>query len=257
MSRLDRLVGLARSFAVYYSIPFRQRRLRLLYGQFVKRGDLVFDVGAHLGNRTRAFVALGCHVVAVEPQPHVAAVLRRLTRRLKKVRIVERALSDKPGLTKLAISERTPTVSTIETEWREARRRESDFGGVRWNTSVEVQVTTLDALVSAYGVPAFIKIDVEGGEFNVLRGLSHAVPALSFEFLPTTLDTAEACIGLLEKLGPYQFNWSSAESSTLARTVWTDRSTLMGELRASGTPRHGDIYARLPRPATRQAPGGP
>jgi len=251
MSRFDRLLGLTRSFAVYYSIPFRQRRLRLLYGQFVKKNDLVFDVGAHLGNRTRAFVALGCHVVAVEPQPHVAAVLRRLMRRLKRVRIVERALSDKPGLAKLAISERTPTVSTIETEWREARRRESDFGGVQWNTSVEVQVTTLDALVSAYGVPAFIKIDVEGGEFNVLRGLSQAVPALSFEFLPATLDTAEACIGLLEKLGPYQFNWSSAESSTLARTAWTDRATLLGELRASGTPRHGDIYARLPRPATR------
>ena len=245
MSRVDRLVGLARSFAVYYSIPFRQRRLRVLYGHFVKKGDLVFDVGAHLGNRTRAFVALGCHVVAVEPQPHVAAMLRRLTRRLKKVRVVERALSSQPGQAKLSVSERTPTVSTLEAEWREARRRESDFGGVRWNTTVEVQVTTLDALVKAYGVPAFIKIDVEGGELNVLRGLSQAVPALSFEFLPAALDAVEACIQQLERLGPYQFNWSIAESSELARTEWTDGATLLGELRQSGSTRHGDIYARL------------
>jgi FkbM family methyltransferase len=245
MSRMDRLVGLARSFAVYYSIPFRQRRLRVLYGHFVKKGDLVFDVGAHLGSRTRAFVALGCHVVAVEPQPHVAAMLRRLTGRLQKVRIVERALSSKPGQARLSVSERTPTVSTIEAEWREARRRESDFHGVRWNTSVDVQVTTLDALIKAYGVPAFIKIDVEGGELNVLRGLSQAVPALSFEFLPAALDAAEACIRQLEKLGPYQFNWSIAESSELARTEWTDGATLFGELRQSGSTRHGDIYARL------------
>ena len=254
MSRIDRVVGLVRSFAVYYSIPFRQRRLRVLYGQFVKRGDLVFDVGAHLGNRTRAFVALGCHVVAVEPQPHVAAMLRRLTRRFKKVRIVERALASQPGHAKLAVSERTPTVSTIESEWREARRRESDFGGVRWNTSVDVEVTTLDALVKAYGVPAFIKIDVEGGELNVLRGLSQAVPALSFEFLPAALDTAEACIRQVETLGPYEFNWSIAESSELARTGWTDGARLLGELRQSGSARHGDIYARLPRSGAHPPP---
>jgi FkbM family methyltransferase len=248
VSRVDRLVGLVRSFAVYYTIPFRQRRLRRLYGRFVKSNDLVFDVGAHLGNRTRAFVALGCRVVAVEPQPHVAAVLRRLTRRLKKVRVVERALSSEPGHAKLLVSERTPTVSTIEHDWREARRRESGFGGVQWNTSVDVEVTTLDILVDAYGVPAFIKVDVEGGELNVLRGLSQAVPALSFEFLPSAMDAAEACVRQLETLGPYRFNWSSAESSELARAEWTDGATLLGELRRSGSARHGDIYARLPRP---------
>lgn len=249
MSRMDRFVGLARSFAVYYSIPFRQRRLRALYRQFVKSGDLVFDVGAHLGNRTRAFAALGCQVVAVEPQPHVAAVLRRLTRRLTKVRIVERALASEPGHAKLSVSERTPTVSTIDTEWREARRRESDFGGVDWNASIEVQTTTLDTLVKAYGVPAFIKIDVEGGELGVLRGLSRAVPALSFEFLPAAFDAAEACVRQVEKLGPYQFNWSIAESSALAHAEWTDGTTLLRELRQSGSPRHGDIYARLLPPS--------
>ena len=78
MSRFDRAIGLARSLAVYYGIPGRQRRLRALYGQFVRPGDLVFDIGAHLGNRTRAFAALGCRVVAVEPQPHVARMLRTL-----------------------------------------------------------------------------------------------------------------------------------------------------------------------------------
>ena len=244
MSQMDRFVGLARSFAVYYSIPFRQRRLRALYRQFVKHGDLVFDVGAHLGNRTRAFVALGCQVVAVEPQPHVAAVLRRLTRRLERVRIVERALSSEPGHAKLSISERTPTVSTIEQDWRDARGRESDFGGVQWNTTVEVQVTTLDALIRAYGVPAFIKIDVEGGELNVLRGLSQGVPALSFEFLPKALDAAEACIQLVERLGSYEFNWSIAESSRLARTEWMSGATLLQALRQSESARHGDIYAR-------------
>jgi hypothetical protein len=72
MSRFDRGVGLARSLVIYHAIPLRQRRLRRLYGHFVGAGDLVFDIGAHAGNRVRAFVALGCRVVALEPQPDFA-----------------------------------------------------------------------------------------------------------------------------------------------------------------------------------------
>ncbi len=257
MSRRDRLIGLVRSLAVYYSVPFRQRHLRALYRQFAGKGDLVFDVGAHLGNRTRAFAALGCRVVAVEPQPHVAALLRRLTSRLPTVRIVERALSSEPGRAVLSVSERTPTVSTIATEWREARRRDADFGGVDWNTSVEVQTTTLDALIKAYGVPAFVKVDVEGGELNVLQGLSQPVPALSFEFLPAALDAAEDCVRRIESLGRYQFNWSIAESSRLAGPVWVDGAALLRELRQSPSPRHGDIYARLEPASPSSLPRAP
>ena len=65
MSRFDRALGLARSLAVYHLIPRRQGTLRALYSRFVAPGDLVFDVGAHVGNRTRALRALGCEVVVV------------------------------------------------------------------------------------------------------------------------------------------------------------------------------------------------
>ena len=99
MRRADRFVGLARSVAIYHLIPRRQRRLRALYSQWLEAGDLVFDIGAHVGNRTRAFAALGCRVVAVEPQPHVAALLRTLAGRIPDVTVVEAAVSDRarPG----------------------------------------------------------------------------------------------------------------------------------------------------------------
>ena len=38
------------------------------YGVFLLPGDLCFDIGANLGNRTRCFRHLGCEVVSVEPQ---------------------------------------------------------------------------------------------------------------------------------------------------------------------------------------------
>ena len=245
MSSFDRAIGLARSLAVYYGIPGRQRRLRALYGQFVKPGDLVFDIGAHLGNRTRAFAALGCRVVAVEPQPHVARVLRRLVGGRANVRVVERAVTRDGGRATLAVSERTPTVSSLAGNWREARAQEPEFAGVSWDQSFEVPATTLDALIQEHGRAAFIKIDVEGAEFEVLEGLTSAVPTVSFEFLPAALDAAQACCARLATLGPYRFNWSLAETSRLASAEWSDGPALIRALRAAPPARHGDIYARL------------
>ena len=73
---MRRLLGLARSMLIYWR-PGRQRGLRTLYSSFVSAGDLVFDVGAHLGDRTVAFCDLGARVIAIEPQEDVLPWLRR------------------------------------------------------------------------------------------------------------------------------------------------------------------------------------
>jgi hypothetical protein len=52
-------------------------RARDGYAQFVRAGDLCFDIGANIGSRSRVFRALGAHVVAVEPQPASLKTLRR------------------------------------------------------------------------------------------------------------------------------------------------------------------------------------
>ena len=63
--------GVMRSLGIYYGWHQRRRSRAMdaLYGRFVKRGDLVFDIGAHVGDRVAAFRRLGAKVVAVEPQP--------------------------------------------------------------------------------------------------------------------------------------------------------------------------------------------
>jgi FkbM family methyltransferase len=246
MSRFDRSVGLVRSLAIYHAIPLRQRRLRRLYGQFVGAGDLVFDIGAHAGNRVRAFAALGCRVVAVEPQPDFAWLLRALCGRSPRVVIVEAAVADVPGRRPLSVSERTPTVTTLATDWRDARAGDPDFGRVQWNRQIDVDTTTLDRLIEQFGVPAFVKIDVEGSEPAVLAGLGRPVPALSFEYLPRALQEVQACLTRLSALGPYQFNWSVGESNQLASDQWLDASALLATLRTPvACQRSGDVYARL------------
>jgi FkbM family methyltransferase len=246
MSRFDRAVGLARSLAIYHGIPLRQRRLRRLYGGFVGAGDLVFDIGAHAGNRVRAFAALGCRVVAVEPQPDFAWLLRALFGRSSQIVVVEAAVADVPGRGSLSLSERTPTVTTLTTRWRDERAGDPDFAHVRWNRRIDIETTTLDHLIERFGVPAFIKIDVEGSEPAVLAGLGRPVPALSFEYLPRALQEVQASLARLLALGRYRFNWSIGESSRLASDEWLDASDVLAALRTPAAQRRpGDVYARL------------
>jgi FkbM family methyltransferase len=245
VSRLDRLVGLARSLVIYHGIAGRQAPLRRLYSRFVKPGDLAFDIGAHAGNRTRALAALGCRVVSVEPQPDFARVLRTLFGRNPNVTVVEIAVSEAPGRAMLALSERTPTVTTLASEWRRARAQEAGFKGVEWNRQLEIEVTTLDRLIERFGVPAFVKLDVEGSEPAILRGLSQAVPAISFEYLPWTLEESAACVARLDALGAYTFNWSVGEGFQLASPHWLTSRDILAALRTPEAQRRaGDVYAQ-------------
>jgi FkbM family methyltransferase len=244
MGRLGRAAGLARSLAVYYGIPFRARRLARLYAPFLAPGALAFDIGAHAGNRVRAFRRLGARVVAVEPQPDFVRLLEALYGRDPAVTIVAAAVAAAPGEARLLVSERTPTVTTLSADWARRVAADPSFRGVSWAPGARVPVTTLDALVAAHGRPDFVKLDVEGSEAAALAGLSTAVPALSFEYLAAAPDVALACVDRLAALGRYEFNWSAGERQRLASPRWLEPDALRAVLR--GLPAgSGDVYARL------------
>ncbi len=238
---------------IVYRRPGRQRGLRRLYRPMVQPGDLVFDVGAHLGDRSVAFAALGCRVVALEPQPRVAVWLRRLVGRDQRITVRAEAVGRAVGTATLAVSQRHPTVATLATEWtRTIPAVNRSFRNVRWDVTVEVPVVTLDALIEAYGQPSFCKIDVEGHEAEVLAGLSRPVRGLSIEFVAGALDVAIDCVGRLEVLGRYQFNAVRGERRQFEFDDWVtgDRITEWIRAGADGIP-SGDLYARIShQPAT-------
>jgi FkbM family methyltransferase len=239
-----RSLGIARSLAMYYGIPLRARRLRRFYSQFVARGSLCFDVGAHAGNRVRCWRQLGARVVAIEPQPDFVRVLHWLYGRDGNVSIVPIALGSTAGHAELQISERTPTVTTLSREWVSGVSRDPRFAGVEWNLRVRVELRTLDSLIGQFGVPDFVKIDVEGFEAEVLAGLTTPVRALSFEYLPAARGVALECIDRLAELGRYRYNWSPGESHRLTEERWLDAARMRAWL-ASQPPEapSGDVYA--------------
>ncbi|MEQ9399046.1 MAG: FkbM family methyltransferase [Longimicrobiales bacterium] len=237
--------GFVRSLVVY-GRPGRQRGLRRFYAPFVGPGDLVFDVGAHVGDRTAAFAALGARVVAVEPQPRFARWLRRRVGRAAGVTVLEEALGAAPGTARLAVSDATPTLSTLADAWRE---RVGDvnpgFRSVRWDRGLDVPVTTLDRLIEEHGVPRFVKIDVEGYEAEVLTGLSVPVDALSVEFVAGTLDGAIRCVDRLRDLDDYRWQAVAGERRTWHWGAWRAPHEVRAWLEAGADGlASGDLYAR-------------
>lgn len=219
----------------------------------MRKGDLVFDVGAHVGDRTAAFAALGARVIALEPQPGVLELLRRLVGNDHRVTVVAEAVGRQPGTARLAVSRRNPTVSTLAEGWRSSiGEANPGFADVRWQDSVEVPVTTLDRLIDTYGMPAFCKIDVEGWEAEVLAGLTRVVPALSFEFVAGVMGVATDCVKRMARLGSYEFNAIGGEGRSFVFERWlTAEETTAWLVQGAGGFSSGDVYARRPGGAPR------
>ena len=231
---------------MYYWPPGSLARLTRFYGRFVRPGDLCFDIGAHVGNRSLAFARLGARVVAVEPQPDFARFLRHLLARRPGVVLEEVAIAAAPGTVELHLSPATPTVTTASAAFIDGVAAIPSFAGVRWAGRVLVPATTLDLLVERHGPPDFIKLDIEGLEEEALAGLTRAPKLLSFEFLAGRTASAGRCLDRLEALGNWAYNLSIGESLELEWPDFVPRDRLDAWLAArAGEDFSGDIYARL------------
>jgi len=236
--------GVIRSLRIYYGDRRRRGALDEHYARFVARGDLVFDIGSHVGDRVAAFRRLGARVIAVEPQPALAKTLRFLYGRDKAVTVVERAVGRAPGAVPLKLNLDNPTVSTASEAFIAASHGAPGWEGQEWTRRVEVPVTTLDALIARYGAPRFIKIDVEGYEAEVLAGLSAPPPALSFEFTTIQRDVARACVARCAAIGYRGFEASLGESLAFVHGRKLDADEIADWLKGlPASANSGDIYA--------------
>lgn len=218
-----------------------RRKVMKFYAQFLNPGDLCFDVGANVGNRTDVFLALGARVVCVEPQPKCIDILSEKYRKNLRVNVVSKGVAAQQGIMSLSLCESANTIATFSEKWKTGR-----FRDYRWQSLVDVPVTTLDALIQAFGVPAFCKIDVEGYEYQVLQGLSSPISALSFEFTKEFIDDAKLCMDYLTSLGDAEFNYTLGETPALVLSRWADANTLLSDLsRIADDLLWGDIYAKF------------
>jgi FkbM family methyltransferase len=218
-----------------------ERRALALYRSFMGTGDLCFDVGANVGHRTAVFRKLGARVIAVEPQDSCLQHLHARFDSDTHVTIVGKALGERAGFGELSVCDDDPAISTMSKHWREQGRFAAT---AQWKRKERVELSTLSDLIGKHGVPAFCKIDVEGGERTVLAGLDRPLPAISFEFTREFLNHARECIRLLESLGPIEINVSVGESMRLVGR-WDSPATILSTVERRAEPDlWGDIYVR-------------
>jgi FkbM family methyltransferase len=220
-----------------------QHKMLDFYSLFIKEGDLCFDVGANIGNRTEIFLKLGAKVVCIEPQDFNIQKLNKLYGHDKNVTILNKGIADKNGQMELHICEDSNEISTMSEKWMNKGRFARDY---EWTKTQIVEVITLDDLINQYGMPKFCKIDVEGFEYPVLKGLTQKIPYLSFEFTREFFDDSKKCIDHLLSIGSAEFNCSIGESYKLLLPSWVAPEELYEKLnRRKGKYLWGDIYCKF------------
>jgi FkbM family methyltransferase len=219
-----------------------RRRMIEHYHQFIKPGDLVFDVGANLGERTKIFRLIGAKVIAIEPQKYCVNYLRGLFSADNNVIVVDKALGENERSGEININEKFSVISTMSDKWKTQSRFAKDY---QWTKKETIQLTTLDKLIQQYGLPSFCKIDVEGYELNVFKGLSKKIPLLSFEFMKEFFNDAILCLNKLSQIGKIEVNYTVGESMNFTLKKWVEISELEKSINSTSDPTlWGDIYVR-------------
>jgi FkbM family methyltransferase len=223
----------------------RMRRKRLqFYSSFIGSGDLVFDIGANIGERSDRFLALGAVVVAVEPQVECTELMRCQWKDEPRFTLFEDACAETAGERELFVSDAS-TLSSMSPEWIDAVRRNGVFSDYQWDETRVVATITLDMLVAEQGTPDFLKIDVEGFEYGVLSGLTQPVGCASIEWHGVSLSASERCIDRLSSIGMDEFNVSLGESMSWELPRWVPAVEVIAFLNGvTDKLAWGDCYAR-------------
>jgi len=219
----------------------RRRKLAAFYGQFLRPNDLVFDIGANIGTYAEVFQSLGCKVVSVEPNPECADQVEATTKR-DRVTVVRAAVGNSPGIAKLFVNQMS-ILSSVSTDWvaKEKETKPDEVG--MWHKEIEVSMVTIDELVAKYGMPKFIKLDVEGFEIPVLCGMSRQPEYLSFEFHGDTWTKDRLCF---DKLADGTlFDFVVNEPFRFEIGSWVSREDVCALIQAANVETFGDVFGKL------------
>lgn len=197
-------------YSAYLSV-FRRESAQLRHKEFQffesvvgRDRPLIFDIGASFGHRARIFRYLAKKVVCVEPTPTAVEFLRRQFLYEPRISIVAKGVGDTESSCEFHMFSEGGCYNTVSKKLVDAMRNAppgSHLPHLTTAQSITIEMTTLDKLIGQFGKPYYVKIDVEGNEAAVIRGLSEAIPLISFECnLPDFADESEQCIERLSRL---------------------------------------------------------
>ena len=216
---------------------------------------LIFDIGANCGNVTKRFVDVGCKVVAVEPLKDISEEIRNFATE-DQVTIINKLVHSSNEPQEFFMSKNDSVISTTSKDWMNDGRF-SETGN--WVSVGNIESISLDEMVETYGTPVFIKIDVEGAEYQTLLSLTNKVDSvISIEWVQEFPEKTIRCVDYLKSLGYthygldscYGYNCKEVEDIVLKNRIeYKDINNFEEDFRnnlqgPNGEPGWGDVYIR-------------
>jgi len=216
------------------------------YGSLLPRSALSFDVGANIGDKSEALIEAGSRVVAFEPNPLLHGELLSRFKGERNWTVVLAAVGGEPGVLPFYARE-IPLLSSLDVE-----------GVQEWQAPLigtyHVPVVTLDMAIQTFGVPFFCKVDVEGWEYEVLKGLATPIPVVSLEYHLNHkgVQRVRDCLQRLKLLGASSVNVTPAETPVFLFERWMELDRFLewfpGDLEQKlGGDVYGDMLIRNDR----------
>ncbi|MFN7877974.1 MAG: FkbM family methyltransferase [Pirellula sp.] len=220
---------------------------RSFYAELLGRKvNLIFDVGANAGHKAIIFRRLAKKVICFEPDPAAARTLRRRFWSKPEICVRQIGVSSDSGILDFQrVSAGSPYNSFSKT-WVENQKSIEGSIASTQGDSIPVQVQTLDQLIGVYGKPDFIKIDVEGFEIEVLKGLSQPINLISFECnLPKFKEQSIGCVHKLVSLSnSYVFNYLTSDNQWKFENDWIDDDAITRRI-SEGSHVFLEVFAKL------------
>lgn len=195
-----------------------QAGLDAVLQRFVEPGATVFDVGANIGYPAvilSGLVGERGRVVAFEPAPKTFALLQRSLADIPNITLVDAALAEHAGNAPFFIPVNIDTAG---------------FRASAGSQEVRVRTETLDRMVEAYGMPDFLKVDVEGFEPAVFAGgqelLREARTTIAFEALSEAERDRSMAVIREASGGQYDFHRIARDGSLVSLSARGSRDYL-------------------------------
>ena len=221
------------------------KKENLILKEIIRKDDLVFDVGANTGNKSYEFLKHETRVIGFEPQPLCAKYCRKRFANNSNFMLEEIGLDSVEGGS-IIYESRASGLSSMSTEFINTVKKER-FRKYTWENKITIKVDTLDNMIKKHGKPHFIKIDVEGYEYNVLKGLTIPIDIISIEYTPELVNNTLACIDYLESLNKnIIFNYGFRENTFFKYQKWISRNEIVSYLKSVKDYKFefGDVYIK-------------
>ena len=212
---------------------FEKRKFKTFYSNFIGNSDFAITIGDSNGNISEILLQLGALVLVVEPLPENFVY-------------AEKKLKNYPQTILLH-----EDIGAFNAQFTYNEAYEKNILPYSSNLTVGadqsvVKIRTVDELIREYGLPAFIKINANGFENEVLKGITVPILLVSVSFYSYLHSKTTENVRRLMTIGDYEFNWILNEDAKFQSKEWLSPKELNTSMSDFGQGRFsGEIFARL------------